>query len=106
MLRGNPFAFLQDGENYSSRQVAEQTWRCGLGVSTAWTSDEGYETAIGDRAGWHPVERYESRESAEAGHARWTALVETRPTTILKLGRLIIGDSAYVLKPYADDYSE
>jgi hypothetical protein len=43
----------------------------GVGVSTALTSDFGYETALLDANGVIPVERYPDEESARAGHERW-----------------------------------
>ena len=43
----------------------------GLGVSTALTSDYGFETALLDANGAHPVERYPDERSALAGHDRW-----------------------------------
>lgn len=66
------FGWLQDRDNYDSRKVA-RTLVDGLIVSTAYTSDEGYETAIIDMGDpdVHPVERYDSREEAEAGHQKW-----------------------------------
>lgn len=57
-------------DNYESRKVA-RTEVSGLIVSTCDTVDMGYETAILDKNGAHPVERYDSRASAEAGHSKW-----------------------------------
>lgn len=43
-------------------------------VSTIDTEEGfGYETALAEHGTWHPVERYETREDAVAGHARWAA---------------------------------
>ena len=56
-----PFSFLADIDNYEERKVEKNKVK-GLVVSTAFSSDEGYETAIGDNNDWHPVERYESKE--------------------------------------------
>jgi hypothetical protein len=66
------FDFLLDVTNYDTRKVArmEPKDNGGIGVSTAYTSDQGYETALlGKQV--HPVERYTSKELALAGHARW-----------------------------------
>lgn len=67
------FEFINDIGNYESRKVArtEAKDNNGIGVSTAYTSDEGYETALLDANGIHPVERYEDRNLAEEGHERW-----------------------------------
>lgn len=45
----------------------------GVEIDTAYTDDMGYETAIIAEAGWRPVERYDTREEAEAGHEAWKA---------------------------------
>lgn len=46
-------------------------------VSTVYTPDMGYETAILDSNGVYPVERYTSKELASKGHEVW---VEKAPT--------------------------
>lgn len=65
------FDFMQDAGNYADRKVAEKIEVNGLTVSTCWTSDEGYETAIIDWNGTYPVERYDTKEQALAGHEKW-----------------------------------
>lgn len=65
------FDFLQDVGNYNSRKVADKIEVNGLIVSTAYSSDEGYETAVIDREGIHPVERYTSKQEAIKGHEKW-----------------------------------
>jgi len=57
----------------------------GLTVSTVDTLDMGFETAICDAVGCHPVEHYETREQAVAGHALWVARAPEL-TVIRKLG--------------------
>lgn len=57
----------------------------GIIVSTVITPDMGWETALVDKNGAHPVERYETEEQAEAGHKKWMALARTG-TKVLKLG--------------------
>lgn len=64
------FEFLQDIDNYEDRKVAKDTSKSGLIVSTVYTSDEGYETAVIDSS-VHPVERYVTKELAEVGHQKW-----------------------------------
>lgn len=43
----------------------------GIGVSTVDSYDLGYETALIDANGVHPVERYETLEEAKQGHKEW-----------------------------------
>lgn len=64
------FDFLKDIGNYENRKVARDVV-AGLTISTAYTSDAGYETAILDKNGVHPVERYDSQELSVLGHAKW-----------------------------------
>ena len=64
------FEFLRDTDNYEQRKVGKDEVM-GLTVSTAFTSDMGYETAILDKSSVYPVERYESKEDAIQGHIRW-----------------------------------
>ena len=59
----------------------------GFGVSTVNSHDLGWETAVCREGGkWHPVERYFTREEAEAGHVRWQQRAEAGLTTVLDLG--------------------
>jgi hypothetical protein len=64
------FEFLNDIDDYEIRKVARDEIDT-LSVDTAFTSDEGYETAIIDKNGTHPVERYEDCQSSIDGHKRW-----------------------------------
>ena len=57
----------------------------GIGVSTCWTSDFGYETALLDANGAHPVERYKSKEDAKAGHNQWVK-DSKKLESVIKLG--------------------
>lgn len=78
-------ATSRDLTNYDSRKV-DRTEINGVTVSTAYTSDYGYETAIIDENGVHPVERYGSdRKAAICGHDNWKAKAETAEK-IIKLG--------------------
>jgi len=96
----NMFSFLDDMGNYDDRKVARDTVGT-LIVSTAFTSDEGYETAIIDARGdVHPVERYPLREDCVAGHAKWVEFCrDEKNTTICKLGGLggLVGNSIITL---------
>ncbi len=49
----------------------------GIGVSTVLTDDFGYETALLDANGVHPVERYPDEASALEGHQRWVSASKT-----------------------------
>lgn len=90
------FSWLQDVDNYEERKVGRDEVN-GVAVSTAYTSDEGYETAICDENGAHPVERYEDREASVIGHAKWVELAKTA-TTITRLGAWgIVDDSKIIL---------
>lgn len=69
---------------YDSRRVDRNDVN-GLTVSTCWSSDCGFETAILDEEGTHPVERYGSRDEAIAGHAKWCERAKTI-TEVVELG--------------------
>lgn len=70
--------------NYENRKLG-RTEVGTLTVSTAYTTDCGYETAIIDKNGVHPVERYDSKAEAELGHEKWCKEAET-VTEVIKLG--------------------
>ena len=55
----------------------------GIGVSTVLTSDCGYETALLDGSGAHPVERYETREEAIKGHEKWVEFAKDENNKII-----------------------
>jgi hypothetical protein len=69
--------------NYESRKVKREEVE-GLTVSTAWTPDMGYETAILDENGVHPVERYETIKEAEKGHEKWVRTVRNRNIVVIE----------------------
>ena len=75
------FSFIQDAFTYESRMVGRDLVK-GLIVSTCHTSDMGYETAICDATGAHPVERYDDKEASIAGHIKWMALAETMESVV------------------------
>lgn len=62
--------------NYDERKTARDLVD-GLIVSTAYTTDEGYETAILDLHKTYPVERYDTEEQAVTGHQEWLKKAET-----------------------------
>ena len=76
--------------NYDKRKIerVEPLENGGIGVSTAWTTDCGYETALLDDNGVHPVERYPDRESTVKGHKKWVKFTKNyqEGDTITKLG--------------------
>lgn len=76
------FEFLKDAGNYDTRKLG-RTEVNGVTVSTAYTSDEGYETAIIDANKVYPVERYETKEQAEQGHEKWCKEAETVETVTM-----------------------
>lgn len=87
------FNFLMDFGNYKDRVVARVNpeENNGIGLSTAFSSDEGYETAILDAHGAHPVERYATKEEAKLGHKIW--LHKLKPGMIVK--ELSLSDSEF-----------
>ena len=85
------FSFLSS-DPYENRVVARDGID-GLTVSTAYTNDEGYETAIIDSEETYPVERYEDRGSAILGHAKWCKDIVSKET-VDRLGWLGIDDLA------------
>jgi hypothetical protein len=89
--------FLLDAGNYESRKVGRDVVD-GLTVSTCYTTDEGYETAILDTTGAYPVERYSSEEEAAGGHKKWCEKAKTI-TKITMLGGLhgLVGDKEITL---------
>lgn len=84
------FDFLMDIGTYESRKVARTECKNGLIVSTCYTSDEGYETAILDKKHVHPVERYSGRTEAQEGHKKWVKFAQKakKGTAIKMLGGL------------------
>ena|SRR5271170_505249 len=81
------FDCLKDIGNYDRRAVDRHKLKNGLIVSTAFTSDEGYETALIDKNGTHPVERYADRAASIVGHGKWLAFAKDGVgKTVSKLG--------------------
>ena len=91
--------FVKDLSNYRSRKVGRQDYVEGetVGVSTAWTSDEGYETALIDSNGAHPVERYYNKDESVKGHEKWVEFSKTaNGKKIKKLGWSDVGNDKTV----------
>ncbi len=65
--------FIKDANNYEMRKIGRREYieKESVGVSTCYSSDEGYETALIDYNGVHPVERYKTKEQAISGHQKW-----------------------------------
>ena len=72
-------------KDYESRKVGRDELDFGLTISTCYTVDMGYETAILDKNGAHPVERYTTKKEATVGHDKWVAKAKELKK-ILKLG--------------------
>lgn len=83
---GNLFDSLQDIGNYEKRKLEKTILKNGLKVSTAFTSDCGWETAILDGGEVHPVERYDTKDEAKQGHDKWVKVISKSPEKITKLG--------------------
>ena len=62
-----------------SRKEALNTEVCGYVVDTCYTIDCGYETGICYDNRWIIVERYDSKEEAEAGHSKWVEACKLKP---------------------------
>ena len=61
----------------------------GIGVSTVLSSDKGYETALLDKTGAHPVQRYKNRTFALKGHKKWVRFAKTADRkSVIQLGVL------------------
>lgn len=95
------FDFMSDIDDYETRKVGriERENNNGIGVSTAYTTDEGYETALFDKNGTHPVERYDSKRDAESGHEKWIQFAgKADNQKVTKLGGLgLIKDREIIL---------
>ena len=94
--------FILDANNYEFRKVGRDEIN-GLIISTCYTTDEGYETAIIDKNGTHPVERYKTKEDAVGGHAKWI-LNASDLHKVIMLGwqNELIPDTEIILEPKKD----
>ncbi len=82
---------LYNNYKYKDHKIArtEPKDNNGIGVSTAHTPDEGYETALLDANSAHPVERYKTKASAERGHRKWVQFARNKNNnSVIKLGGL------------------
>lgn len=80
------FGIVGQSAPLSERKVARDKVD-GFTISTAYTEDQGYETAIGDTHGnYHPVERYDTKQEAVKGHPKWIEFIEKGERDITQLG--------------------
>jgi len=94
-----------DKHDYDIRKV-EREYINGLIISTAYTDDMGYETAILDMNGVHPVERYNSKEEAEKGHKKWVEFCKTKKIKIKKLGYGELINSQIIILKRSEEMKE
>ena len=71
-----------DAYNYDERKVAEKEQIGLFKVSSCYTSDMGYETAICYADGVYPVERYKTKEECIDGHKKWINWASSNPKQI------------------------
>ena len=90
------FSFLTESD-YDFRKIGRDEAN-GLIVSTCYTSDEGYETAILDSIGAYPVERYTTKKSALSGHAAWVSKISEGLTHVKMLGWLDLVEDGEVIE--------
>ena len=79
----------------------------GIGVSTIYAEDvEKYETALLDKNGAHPVERYELAYEAISGHEKWIKK-SLEVKDIIRLGiEGVPNKEVTLVKAKKEDYSE
>lgn len=75
-------AMILDANNYDDRKVAEKEQVGKFKISSCYTSDMGYETAIGYKDEFYPVERYDTKEECIEGHNRWIEWAKNKPKSI------------------------
>lgn len=82
-------------ENYNDRKIGS-TEIGNIRVSTVFTTDMGYETAICmDKV--HPVQRYKTKKLAEKGHESWCNKIRNKKINkITRLGYLSLEKDSIV----------
>jgi hypothetical protein len=75
-------AMMLDANNYDNRKVAEKEQVGKFKISSCYTSDMGYETAIGYNDEFYPVERYDNKEECIKGHNKWIEWAKNKPKII------------------------
>lgn len=75
-------AMILDADNYDERKVAEKEQVGEFKISSCYTSDMGYETAIGYKDEFYPVERYDTKEECIEGHNKWIEWAKNKPKSI------------------------
>ena len=92
---------INDKDDYDNRKIGRvDPSNNKIGISTAYTTDMGYETALLDSNGVHPVERYINKEEALKGHVKWCLFAKSgKDKKIIKLGYgELIEDREIILK--------
>lgn len=75
------------GQAVSPPYQLEKRFIGDFAVSTVNSLDMGWETAVArQNESWHVVERYETKEQAIAGHARWCERAAEGLTTVTDIG--------------------
>lgn len=75
-------AMILDANNYDDRKVAEKEQVGEFKISSCYTSDMGYETAVIYKDEVYPVERYISKEECIEGHNKWIEWAKNKPKII------------------------
>ena len=71
--------------NYEERKTGRDEID-GFIISTCWTTDEGFETAIIDKNKVHVVERYSNENEAGKGHEKWIRFIREGNRKVKTLG--------------------
>lgn len=89
---------IKNGKNdFLARNVCRTSLHSGLIVSTVWATDcQKYETALLDKNGAHPVERYSDTIDAMQGHHRWVAFADEGVGKTIT----VLGDADGFVKPH------
>lgn len=75
-IRPNGVKPIKLSENYKVGKLEPKDTKNGIGVSTMYTSDFGFETAILE-LDVIPVERYKTEQEAKKGHSKWVKFVKS-----------------------------
>lgn len=75
-------AMVLDAGNYDERKVADKEQVGKFKISSCYTSDMGYETAVIYKDKVYPVERYDTKEECIEGHNKWIEWAKNKPKTI------------------------
>ena len=75
-------AMILAADNYDDRKVAEKEQVEEFKISSCYTSDMGYETAVIYKNEVYPVQRYISKEECLEGHNKWIEWAKNKPKSI------------------------